>query len=202
MTSNPQPREFWRSANSTSIRRVAYVDNGEVVYDRRFIGRRCTWVRKSCTTSAWIEWANRTRAKRTDNAGNTLPELDANGNAIPEARLCFHCHIEKPVSEFGIDNSKPDGLRSWCRECTRECDRLRRDRVRNGVIPKRGRPRIQSYNPTPAELAEFRRAHGSTGVQRVADHVIRACIERAPNWTPELERELLPERETPIKEEE
>ena len=39
---------------------------------------------------------------------------------------CFECGTTKPISEFGIESSKPDGLRHICK-C---CDRARAKRYR------------------------------------------------------------------------
>lgn len=38
-------------------------------------------------------------------------------------KLCKHCNIEKPESEFTKKTSSKDGLYSWCRECSRKYQR-------------------------------------------------------------------------------
>jgi len=37
-----------------------------------------------------------------------------------ETKICTKCHTEKPISEFGKDCQKKDGLRSDCKECVRQ----------------------------------------------------------------------------------
>lgn len=32
-------------------------------------------------------------------------------------KTCFHCRVEKPLSSFYTDNSRPDGKRPRCKEC-------------------------------------------------------------------------------------
>src|SRR5690606_24760135 len=41
-------------------------------------------------------------------------------------KRCSRCKREKPVTEFGKDQSKKDGLRPECRECQQAYDRERR----------------------------------------------------------------------------
>lgn len=35
-------------------------------------------------------------------------------------KLCKKCDTIKPLADFGVNNSKPDGLQSQCRECRKE----------------------------------------------------------------------------------
>lgn len=36
-----------------------------------------------------------------------------------KTKLCTKCGVEKPVSEFGLNKSKRDGLQSHCKECVK-----------------------------------------------------------------------------------
>mgnify|MGYP001264807357 CR=1 FL=1 len=38
-------------------------------------------------------------------------------------KRCTKCGIEKEVIQFGLDKSRPDGLRVWCRVCTNFANR-------------------------------------------------------------------------------
>jgi len=39
-------------------------------------------------------------------------------------KCCGGCHVVKPLSAFGSNRNKPDGLNCYCRECARERGRL------------------------------------------------------------------------------
>lgn len=34
-------------------------------------------------------------------------------------KTCSHCRVEKFYSQFHRQRQKPDGLRSWCKDCRR-----------------------------------------------------------------------------------
>src|SRR5262245_23194070 len=34
-------------------------------------------------------------------------------------KTCTKCNTEKPISDFGKDKSRKDGVFSWCKACTR-----------------------------------------------------------------------------------
>lgn len=36
---------------------------------------------------------------------------------------CFKCKSQKEDSEFGLNQKRPDGLQTYCKECTRQVDR-------------------------------------------------------------------------------
>jgi hypothetical protein len=40
-----------------------------------------------------------------------------------KTKYCGHCHTEKPISEFYTNKSKPGGLATYCKECTKELQR-------------------------------------------------------------------------------
>ena len=42
-----------------------------------------------------------------------------------ETKICKRCQKEKPASDFGLNNNSPDGLQTWCRECTNLYSTLR-----------------------------------------------------------------------------
>lgn len=37
-----------------------------------------------------------------------------------KTKYCGHCHREMPVSEFYTNKTKPDGLSTYCKDCTKE----------------------------------------------------------------------------------
>lgn len=41
-----------------------------------------------------------------------------------ETKHCNKCGKDKPISEFGKNSSKKDGLQSMCKECTKEYKKL------------------------------------------------------------------------------
>ncbi len=42
---------------------------------------------------------------------------------VVETKVCRHCEVSKPVTEFPPNRRCSDGLSSWCRECHREAVR-------------------------------------------------------------------------------
>lgn len=45
-------------------------------------------------------------------------------------KICITCKIEKDINEFTIDNSKPDGRYSTCKECLKEKRKLKKEEKR------------------------------------------------------------------------
>jgi len=41
-------------------------------------------------------------------------------------KTCRKCHVSKDAADFGIDRSKSDGLKSYCRDCARKYAQQRR----------------------------------------------------------------------------
>lgn len=41
-------------------------------------------------------------------------------------KLCLKCKTEKSLSSFETDSSKPDGFKSWCRDC---CQSVKKDQA-------------------------------------------------------------------------
>ena len=51
---------------------------------------------------------------------NEKPIIQSNGyNGSEPTRICPHCNIEKPLSDFGYRNMENGEIRnqSWCKEC-------------------------------------------------------------------------------------
>jgi hypothetical protein len=76
-------------------------------------------------------------------------------------KYCFECNSLKPVSEFGIESAKPDGLRHICK-C---CDRARAKRYR---ATPRGKAVGKAYRE---KLRKVRR-----GIIESQDHYGRAAL--------------------------
>lgn len=47
-------------------------------------------------------------------------------------KTCTRCKRKRSVERFYGDKHMKDGLTSWCRDCTREYDRVYRERKRSG----------------------------------------------------------------------
>ena len=48
-------------------------------------------------------------------------------------KLCSKCLAVKHVDEYGIDQSKPDGLYMWCKECRAKHYKERKNAVVSGM---------------------------------------------------------------------
>lgn len=48
-------------------------------------------------------------------------------------KLCLHCDRTLPVEAFGSDVKKKDGLHVWCKSCTNEAARRRRQEAKQVV---------------------------------------------------------------------
>ena len=55
-------------------------------------------------------------------------------------KFCFHCQTTKLVSEFGVHQSRPDGLTVWCKECKRASDT-----ARNHANPEANRAKVREW---------------------------------------------------------
>ena len=81
-------------------------------------------------------------------------------------KLCKRCGRELDESEFNKHKNTKDGLQSYCRECQRELNRMRR----KPKLPQLKVPQIEGgkVNPklaefTPRQLMEELKARGYTG---------------------------------------
>ena len=51
-------------------------------------------------------------------------------------KWCFGCSTFKPVQQFNVDRSRPDGIKSRCKTCTREADRSYHSTLRGFVMDR------------------------------------------------------------------
>lgn len=51
-----------------------------------------------------------------------------------ETKICKRCQKEKPTSEYGMSKNSPDGLQSWCKECTNLYSLLRHEHKLTGGV--------------------------------------------------------------------
>lgn len=59
-----------------------------------------------------------------------LPTVDGLVEEIV-TKVCTRCNEEKPFSEFGKHSNTKDGRQSWCKLCTAEQARIRREKNDN-----------------------------------------------------------------------
>ena len=45
-------------------------------------------------------------------------------------KQCYHCGVEKPVTEFYNYKGSLDGKSSWCKDCVKEYNRNRYNRIK------------------------------------------------------------------------
>lgn len=53
-------------------------------------------------------------------------------------KLCGRCREERPMSDFGKDNSKPDKFHNWCKACKNKAQQERRAKNRPETYVRRG----------------------------------------------------------------
>jgi hypothetical protein len=72
---------------------------------------------------------------------------------IMETKICSKCSAERPISEFCVDKSRPDGKHPWCKECRAASakhrmltDPLARQSAREAVRRYRQTEKGKAYN--------------------------------------------------------
>lgn len=73
------------------------------------------------------------------------------------AKACSRCQNVKPLADFATQRKSPDGLQSWCRECSAEDQRVRRSTER-GRRKHAEQARRARNRPTNAPKVAARRA--------------------------------------------
>lgn len=71
---------------------------------------------------------------------------------------CTKCKISKELPEFYTDARRKQGVTSWCRECWREYERLRRERL--GFRGRKNRKLKYLYGMTYQEYMAMLKAQG------------------------------------------
>ena len=62
-------------------------------------------------------------------------------------KQCYHCGVEKPVTEFYNHKGSLDGKSSWCKDCVKEYNRNRYNRIKMENI---------NMNPTQSPKSDIR----------------------------------------------
>ena len=72
--------------------------------------------------SGWVDKRLRTFCKDCEHTKyrNYIEKVKKEPKSTPEFKHCKTCNTTKPSSEFGRANGKRDGLKSKCKECSRE----------------------------------------------------------------------------------
>jgi hypothetical protein len=82
-------------------------------------------------------------------------------------KQCPRCKQTKPLSEFNVERSKPDGVQSRCRDCTKE---VNNDLYRNGDRKRQVRDAVARARQRNAEYL----------YQYLLDHPCVDCGETDP----------------------
>ena len=92
-------------------------------------------------------------------------------------KVCGKCGINKDISEFTKDKSKPSGVRSWCKQCAVEYrknyDKVNKDKIRETRKKYSEEHREQEQETRKKykeehkeQIREYRKAHKEQGNQR------------------------------------
>lgn len=71
---------------------------------------------------------------------------------LKSTKLCPRCGKTKPISEFGKDASRSDGIQSCCKECAREKTRLCRSKASNNPLTETEEPPKEEQTMTKEQL--------------------------------------------------
>ena len=55
-----------------------------------------------------------------------------------KTKVCSHCHIEKPLTEFGKNKNYKDGMQRWCKKCRNEYKYTEHSKRKHYDEPKPG----------------------------------------------------------------
>jgi len=82
---------------------------------------------------------------------------------------CLRCYKAKDVTEFYADNSRSNGVDSWCKECRKK---WRRTTLRKSPLLYSKDPYINLYLPASAEWPKT--CLFSSGTRKIADELVKA----------------------------
>lgn len=78
--------------------------------------------------------------------------------AVGDGKICADCFVEKPLSEFGMDSSKREGLSRICRKCAAGATRKYRQNLAErmaGIMPVELEDRVCSACKQHKPAAQF-----------------------------------------------
>ena len=121
----------------------------------------------------------------------------------PNRKECTKCHKPKPVREFYRDRKRKDGHSNICKDCTRERDRSRRQRLRDRPaedIPSMKSKTCSKCVQTKLSIEFYREMHSPDGLSGKCKQCIceqkrsryRKLAERAKGKIPHKRSKLCP----------
>lgn len=135
-------------------------------------------------------------------------------NAEGQAKACSRCRKTKPLSEFGRDSGRDDGMAIYCRRCRRERYAVELGEgkvVRDGVVVrppprqaecqrcnKRFRPRHRRQrfcSSSCASLARIRKPHKYKYVPKRRLGVVAICVKCGTEFKPWTEKSVFCSRD-------
>jgi hypothetical protein len=99
-----------------------------------------------------------------------------NCNTKSEHKVCYVCKEEKPYSEFGTNNTRSDGLQTYCKKCAKEKQSEWYYQRTHGLNLKERDSLLEAQDGRCAicgSLTEFqfkKGKHTNTGEYAVVDH--------------------------------
>lgn len=57
-------------------------------------------------------------------------------DAIQQIKCCTKCGEAKPLSEYGRNSAKKDGLKNWCKDCACQYSKIYHQKNRDRILPR------------------------------------------------------------------
>lgn len=120
---SPTIRESWRQNAISNIAKVGkvstlrYEPSQEMLDDFTKMGDKEMGEKWGVSIALLVRLRKRHGIKSFQNQHGTVEHRFDSGT---ECKYCQHCENWKPISNFGVNRTRWDGLRGWCKSCERE----------------------------------------------------------------------------------
>lgn len=133
--------------------------------------------------------------RAAETAGADQPDREADMDIVQlnmfDGKVCGRCREQKPVSEFGKNKSRKDGLQSYCTQCRHLYDGEKNKTYYHQDIEKSRQKTRQWYQDNKGKLAEPNRKRAKEWYQ---DNKDRARAAGARNYRENIEARRITSR--------